>query len=218
MTEPNGLKSARTTLRRSPYRGTHDFATIASILDEGFICHVGFAVDGQAYAVPTAYGRDGTTLYIHGSAASRMLRALGQGASACVTVTLIDGLVLARSAFHNSVNYRSVMLLGVMREVPGDEKVHGLRVITEHLVRGRWADSRPPNEQELKASLVLKLPIEEASAKVRTGPPVDDEEDLELPAWAGVLPLALVPGPPIPDGHVPEGTEAPPYATGYRRP
>jgi len=214
----NGLKTARTTLRRKPDRGAHDFETIAAILDAGLVCHVGFAVDGQPYVVPTAYGRDGETLYIHGSSASRMLKTLAQGVPVCVTVTLFDGLVLARSTFHNSVNYHSVMVLGVAREATGDEKLHGLRTITEHLLPHRWEDSRPPTAQEMKASTVLKLSIEEASAKVRTGPPIEDEEDLSLPHWAGVLPFALVPQTPIPDAHVPEGTDAPAYVARYARP
>lgn len=217
MTESSGLKTQRTTLRRKPDRGAHDFATVAAILDEGFYCHAGFAVDGQPYVVPTAYGRDGETLYIHGSAASRMLKTLAQGVPVCVTVTLVDGLVVARSSFHNSMNYRSVVVLGVTSEATGDEKLHGLRVITEHLLPGRWEDSRPPTAQEMKASTVLKLPIREASAKVRTGPPIDEKEDLSLPYWAGVVPIALTLGAPIVDGQVPEGTPVPAYVSRYAR-
>jgi len=212
------LKTKRTTLKRKPERGAHDFETIASILDEGLFCHVGFVVDGQPFVVPTAYGRDGRALYIHGSAASRMLRTLAGGVPLCFTVTLLNGLVLARTAFHHSINYRSVMVLGVAQEVSGDEKLRGLRVITEHMARGRWADVRAPNDQELKATTVLKLDIEEASAKVRAGGPIDDEEDRKLPFWAGVLPFALVPQQPISDKDVPPSTGVPPYVADYRRP
>lgn len=211
------LRTPRTTLRRKPDRGAHDFATIAAVLDEGLFCHVGFAVDDQPYVVPTAYGRDGETLYIHGSSASRMLRALARGAPVCVTVTLLDGLVLARSTFHSSINYRSVVILGVAELTGGDEKLHGLRAITEHLVPGRWSDSRPPTAQELQASSVLRLPITEASAKVRTGGPVDDPDDMSLDVWAGVLPLALVAQPPVPDPALRPGIDAPSYVTHYRR-
>ena len=212
------LKTPRTTLRIKPERGAHDLATVAAILDEGFVCHAGFVVDGQPYVIPTAYGRDGETLYIHGSSANRMLRALAQGVPVCVTVTLIDGLVYARSAFHNSVNYRSVVVLGVAHETAGDDKLHGLRTITEHVAPGRWAGARPPSEQELKAVTVLKLPIAEASAKVRTGPPIEEEEDLARPGWAGVLPFAVVPGTPVADAHVANGTPVPAYVASYRRP
>jgi hypothetical protein len=218
-TASNGkaLKTPRTTLQRMPKRGAHDFETIAAILDEGIVCHVGFVVDGQPYVVPTAYGRDGETLYIHGSSASRMLRTLSQGVPLCVTVTLLDGLVFARSVFHNSANYRSVVVLGVAQEATGDDKLHGLRAITEHLMPGRWDDSRAPTAQEMKASTVLKLSIDEASAKIRTGPPLDEEEDLGLPYWAGVLPLAVVPQTPVPDARLSGGAAVPEYVTNYSR-
>ncbi|MEX2160239.1 MAG: pyridoxamine 5'-phosphate oxidase family protein [Dehalococcoidia bacterium] len=219
MGERNGrrLKTPRTTVRRLPKRGAHDFETIASILDEAFVCHVGFVVDGQPYVVPTGYGRDGRTLYIHGSSASRMLRTLSQGVPACVTVTLVDGLVLARSAFHHSINYRSVVVLGDAQLVQGDEKLHALRTVSEHMTPGRWDDVRPPTAQELKATSVLKLDIEEASAKLRTGGPIDDEEDLSLDVWAGVLPMSLVPKRPVADEHTPAAIDVPPYVTKYRR-
>ncbi|MDZ4277653.1 MAG: pyridoxamine 5'-phosphate oxidase family protein [Dehalococcoidia bacterium] len=217
-TDGHRLRTERTTIRRKPERGTHDFETIAGILDEGIFCHIGFVVDGQPFVVPTGYGRDGRALYIHGSAASRMLRALSKGVPVCVTVTLLDGLVLGRSAFRHSMNYRSVMVLGVARQVRGEEKVHGLRSITEHMARGRWDDARPPTPEELKATTVLKLDIEEASAKIRAGPPLDDEEDLSLRVWAGVLPFALVPQPPVPDGRLEPGVEVPAYAKHYGRP
>src|SRR6201988_3667200 len=201
----------RTQVKRLPKRGAYDRETVFKILDEGFVCHVGFAVDGQPYVIPTNYGRSGDTLYLHGSAASRMLRTLSGGVPVCVTVTHVDGLVLARSAFHHSVNYRSVVILGTARLVSEPaEKMAALRLFTEHIMRGRWGEIRQPNEQELKGTTVLALPIEEVSAKVRTGGPVDDEADYELPIWAGVLPLeteAKEPGPdaqrkndpPLPD-------------------
>lgn len=196
----------RTRLGRYPVRGTFDRAAIYRILDEGFVCHVAFVVDGQPYAIPTAYARVGDAIYLHGSAASRMLRTLGEGVDVCVTVTLVDGLVLARSAFHHSMNYRSAMVLGRARLVTdAGEKTGALRAFTNHIVPGRWDELRPVTDQELAATSVLALPIDEASAKVRTGPPKDDGDDLDWPAWAGVVPLALMHGTPVPDEHVPHG-------------
>lgn len=190
----------RTQVRRLAKRGRYDRETVYSILDAGWICHVGFTVDGRPVVIPTAYGRDGGRLIIHGSAASRMLRTMAGGIEVCVTVTHVDGLVLARSAFHHSINYRSVMLFGRARLIEESEaKNDALRLFTEHLLPGRWAEVRTPNEKELKATTVLELPIEEASAKVRTGPPVDDEEDMSWPVWAGVIPLSIVKGAPEPD-------------------
>jgi uncharacterized protein len=190
----------RTQVRRLAKRGRYDRETVYSILDAGWICHVGFTVDGRPVVIPTAYGRDGGRLIIHGSAASRMLRTMAGGIEVCVTVTHVDGLVLARSAFHHSINYRSVMLFGRARLIEESEaKNDALRLFTEHLLPGRWAEVRTPNEKELKATTVLELPIEEASAKVRTGPPVDDEEDMSWPVWAGVIPLSVVEGEPEPD-------------------
>jgi len=195
--------TSRTELRRYPVRGLFDRAAVYRILDEGFVCHVAFAVEGQPYAIPTAYARVGDTIYLHGSAASRMLRSLSAGLDVCVTVTLVDGLVLARSAFHHSMNYRSVVVLGRARLVTAaEEKVNALRAFTNHIVPGRWEELRPVTDQELAATSVLALPIEEASAKVRTGPPKDDEEDLSWPVWAGVVPLRLADGEPLPDEHV----------------
>jgi nitroimidazol reductase NimA-like FMN-containing flavoprotein (pyridoxamine 5'-phosphate oxidase superfamily) len=210
--------SKRTQVGRLPQRGDYSKATIHSILDAAFLCHVGFVVDGQPFVIPTGYGRDGDTLYIHGSAASRMLRNLDQGIAACVTVTLIDGIVLARAAFHHSMNYRSVVVLGTATLVEETEaKAEALRIISEQIVPGRWKDARPPTAQELKATTVLALPIDEASAKVRTGPPKDDEEDYALDIWAGVLPLSLQPGTPIPDPQLKAGVdEIPEYALHYR--
>lgn len=201
----------RTRLRRRPGRGAFDRATLYRILDEAFVCHVAFVVDGQPYAVPTGLVRVGDLLYVHGAAASRMVRALADGIDVCVTVTLVDGLVLARSAFNHSMNYRSVMILGKAQLVEGPaEKTAALRAFTNHVVPGRWDELRPITEKELAATAVLALPIEEASAKVRTGPPLDDAEDVAWPAWAGVIPLSLQASLPVPDEHVPAG--AAPFA------
>jgi uncharacterized protein len=206
----------RTQLRRLPNRGSHETATIHEILDAAFLAHVGFNVNGQPFVVPTLYGRDGDKLYLHGSAASRMLRQLETGVSACVTVSLVDGLVLARSAFHHSMNYRSVMAFGTAREIEDPiAKTNALRVIAEHLMEGRWGDVRGPNEKELKATAVLEFTIEEASAKVRTGPPLDDEEDYELSVWAGIVPLRLSPGPPVEDPRLKPGVQLPEYVRLY---
>lgn len=196
----------RTQVRRLAKRAVYDKAQIYSILDEGFICHVGFVVDGQPYVIPTGYARAGDQIYIHGSAASRMLRTLDQGVDICVTVTLVDGFVLARSAFHHSMNYRSVVVFGKARVVAGaEEKLAALRSFTNHIVPGRWEEVRRPNEQELKSTSVLALALDEVSAKVRTGPPIDDEEDYALPVWAGVVPLRAQAGEPLPDSRVPAG-------------
>lgn len=212
------MPSERTRVARLPKRGAYDRRTIYKILDEAFVCHVGFVVDGQPYVIPTNFGRAGDTLYLHGSAASRMLRALGEGVPVCVTVTLVDGLVLARSAFHHSVNYRSVVVLGTAKPVSDPaEKMEALRLFTEHIMKGRWDEIRQPNEHELKATSVLALPLEEASAKVRTGGPVDEEEDYVLPVWAGVLPLPVTPGAPVPDARLNGGTLVPPNVAAYSR-
>lgn len=206
----------RTRVRRLPKRGVYDRETIYAILDEALVCHVGFTVDGSPVVIPTIHWRDGDMLYVHGSAASRMLRSLRDGVEACVTVTLLDGIVLARSAFHHSMNYRSAVVFGTARLVDDqDEKIRALEALVEHVVRGRSAEIRSPNELELRQTLVLALPIEEASAKIRTGGPVDDEEDYALPVWAGVLPLTLTPGAPIADRDV--TTDVPEYVRAYRR-
>jgi hypothetical protein len=213
-----GLKSPRTQLKRLPKRGVHDFKTIAAILDEGFFCHVGFVAHGQPYVIPTGYGRKGRTLYIHGSFASRMLNELAKGIPMCVTVTLVDGLVLARSGFHSSVNYRSVVVLGKAKLVDdADEKAAVLEIISEQILPGRWADIRWPDRKELTATTVLKLAINEASAKIRTGPPLDDEDDYALKCWAGVMPLKIVPGEPIPDAQLPQDIPVPDYARKFPR-
>jgi hypothetical protein len=208
----------RTSLRRLPARGVFDRAAVNAILDEALVCHVGFAVEGQPFVVPTTYARLDDRLAVHGSSASRMLRTLAGGVPACVTVTLLDGLVLARSAFHHSMNYRSVVVLGTAVEVTDPAaKEAALDAIVEHVMRGRTADVRRPTPLELKATTVLSLPIDEASAKIRSGPPVDDEEDYALPCWAGVLPLALVPGTPVPDPGLRAGTPVPANVSAYRR-
>jgi uncharacterized protein len=208
----------RTTLKRLPKRGEYDHAAVHQILDEAFICHVGFVVDGKPVVIPTSYARIGAALYIHGSAASRMLRSLEEGIDVCVTVTLIDGLVLARSAFHHSINYRSVVIFGAANLVDDpDEKIKALHAFTDQVVPGRWEEVRWPTESELRATLVLKLPLVEVSAKVRTGPPIDDEEDYELSVWAGVVPLKLTAGTPVNDDRLTTGIEAPDYARNYAR-
>ena len=206
----------RTRVVREPERGVYDRETAYRILDEGFICHVGFVVDGQPFVIPTSYGRSGDNLYIHGSAASRMLRNLDNGVPVCITVTLLDGLVLARSIFNHSMNYRSVVILGRASAVQDPaEKLEALRTLSEHILRGRWAESRQPNEKELKATLALRVPIEEFSAKVRQGPPIDDEEDYSFPTWAGVVPLEMVAGMPIPDARCSPEVPVPEYAARY---
>ena len=208
--------SKRTELRRIPDRGSHDWATINQILDAGFLAHVGFCVEGQPFVIPTLYGRNGERLYLHGSAVSRMLRELETGIPTCVTVTLVDGLVLSRSAFDHSMNYRSVVAFGRARKVVDPEqKTKSLRVISEHLIAGRWEDVRAPSEKELKATTVLEFSIEEASSKVRSGPPLDDESDYGLPVWAGVLPLEIRSRPPIPDDKLVEGVTLPDYVRRY---
>jgi uncharacterized protein len=207
----------RTQVKRLPKRGNYDRETVYSILDTAFVCHVGFSVDGQPFVIPTNYGRSGDTLYLHGSAASRMLKTLSDGVPVCVTVTHVDGLVLARSAFHHSVNYRSVVILGKAQLVEDPaEKMEALRIFTEHVMKGRWNDVRIPTEQELKATTVLSLQLEEVSAKVRTGGPVDDEPDYALPVWAGVLPLETVAKTPLPDTQRKNDPPIPEYLRQFR--
>ena len=212
------MPSARTRVVRESDRGVYDRETVYRILDEGFLCHAGFVVDGQPFVIPTSYGRKDASLYIHGSAASRMLRQMKDGVPVCITVTLLDGLVLARSVFNHSMNYRSVVILGKATLVDDpQEKLAALRILSEHILPGRWDDSRQPNERELKATSVLRVPIEEFSAKVRTGPPIDDEEDYAFPTWAGVVPLEMVAGKPIDDARLDPGHEVPPYVRTYSR-
>lgn len=202
----------RSRLRRLPNRGSHESEVIHAILDAGFLAHVGFQVQGQPFVIPTLYGREEGNLYLHGSAASRMMGELEAGVPACVTVTLVDGIVLARSAFHHSMNYRSVVAFGNARKIDDpSRKIHALRVISEHLMPGRWNDVRKPTEKELKATTVLEFSIAEASAKVRQGPPLDDEEDYSLPVWAGVVPLKLEAHSPVPDSRLADGVAIPKY-------
>jgi nitroimidazol reductase NimA-like FMN-containing flavoprotein (pyridoxamine 5'-phosphate oxidase superfamily) len=208
----------RTQVQRLPDRGAYDSETVYPILDEAFLCHVGFVADGQPYVIPTGFARIGDTLYIHGSAASRMLRTLAGGIQVCVTVTLVDGLVLARSAFHHSMNYRSVVILGQATQVENrDEKLRVLEAFTEHIVAGRWSGLRPVTDSELKATTVLALPLAEVSAKIRKGPPKDEAADYELPIWAGVIPLRLVASAPEPDPKLPGGIATPEHARNYSR-
>jgi nitroimidazol reductase NimA-like FMN-containing flavoprotein (pyridoxamine 5'-phosphate oxidase superfamily) len=211
--------SKRSGVRRLPERGAYDAGTINAILDEALICHVGFVTDeGYPVVIPTIHARSGATLYLHGSPASRMLRAVKGGADVCVTVTLVDGLVLARSVFHHSMNYRSVVVFGRPREVTEpDEKLRALEAITEHVARGRWADARHPNDVEFKGTTVLAVEIDEASAKARRGPPGDDDEDYDLPVWAGVVPVQTTFGTPEDDPLLRPGIEPPTYLTDYRR-
>jgi hypothetical protein len=212
----NSNPTPRTRVVREPQRAVYDRDTVNQILDEAFLCHVGFVAEGQPYVIPTSYGRHGNVLYIHGSAASRMLRNLDQGFPVCITVTLLDGLVLARSVFNHSMNYRSVVILGTATLVDDPaEKIAALRALSEHILPHRWDDARQPNEKELKATSVLRIPIEEFSAKVRVGPPVDDEEDYAFPTWAGVIPLEMKAGSPIPDDRCQR--ELPAYLHNYSR-
>ena len=217
MSEPY-TPTARTRVVREADRAVYDRAAAYQILDEGFICHVGFAVDNQPFVIPTSYGRTGDNLYIHGSAASRMLRTVSEGVPVCVTVTLTDGLVLARSVFNHSMNYRSVVALGkaVLADDPA-EKREALRAFAEKILPGRWSEARQPNEQELKATSILRLPLAEVSGKMRTGAPLDDEADYALPVWAGVIPLRLAAGEPVRDPKCDASLPVPSYAAHYKR-
>jgi nitroimidazol reductase NimA-like FMN-containing flavoprotein (pyridoxamine 5'-phosphate oxidase superfamily) len=193
----------RTQVKRHAERGVYDKQEIYSILDEAYICDLGFVANGQPYVIPTAYGRSGDQIYIHGSAASRTVHSLAEGMDACATVTLIDGIVLARCAFRHSINYRSVIILGRARLVTdAEEKMEGLRCLTNHVVPGRWEEVRPPNTTEMMKTSVLALPLDEVSAKVRSGPPLDLEDDYSWPVWAGVIPVRLQLEEGVPDGHV----------------
>ena len=208
----------KTKLRRLPKRASYDVETIYEILDEGFVAHIGFTIDDQTFVIPTGYARRGDELLIHGSAASRMMRAIAWEIRVCVTVTLIDGLVLARSAFHHSMNYRSVVVFGTAKIIKeDDEKLEALRLFTEHIIPNRWAEVRPPTANELKATTVLSLPLKEASAKIRTGNPADDAEDYELNVWAGVIPLSMKACKPLPDAQIKPETAVPDYVANYRR-
>ena len=207
----------KTKIKRQPKRGSYERETIYKILDEGFVCHVGFTVDDQPFVIPTGYARRGDELLIHGSTASRMMRALAWEKDVCVNVTLIDGLVLARSAFHHSMNYRSVVIFGRAKTINCDEeKLKALEAFTEHIAAGRWSEIRLPNEKELKATTVLSLPLREASAKIRVGGAVDDAEDYDLDIWAGVIPLKMTAGEPIADEKLKKNIEIPPSVAGYK--
>ena len=214
----NFVPTERTQVHRLAKRGVYDREAVYRILDEGLVCHVGFVADGKPVVIPTGYGRKDDTLYVHGSIASRMLKALGKGADVCITVTLLDGLVLARSAFHHSMNYRSVVIFGKATVVEDPAaKREAMRTFTEHVATGRWDDVRQPTEKELQVTTVLSIPLEEVSAKVRTGGPIDDEEDYSLPVWAGVLPLQVTPSAPIPDARLTNEATVPPYVQNYAR-
>jgi nitroimidazol reductase NimA-like FMN-containing flavoprotein (pyridoxamine 5'-phosphate oxidase superfamily) len=207
----------RTRVRRLPERGHYDRETINAVLDSGFLCHLGFVHDGKPIVIPTAYGREGDTLYVHGSAASRTQRALAEGIDVCVTVTHLDGLVLARSGFHSSMNYRSVVIFGRAKPIKEEEsKAHAMAVVSEQIFAGRWAEIRPPSSQELKGTSVLEVPITEASAKIRTGGPKDDEEDYAMKLWAGVVPVERGWGEPVPDERLPKGFPVPEYVKRFR--
>lgn len=212
-----GMVRDRTRLRRHPERGRDDRQLVHAILDEALVCHVGFVADGYPTVIPTLHARAGEILYLHGSPASRMLQAAPQG-EVCVTVTLLDGVVMARSAFNHSMNYRSVVVFGQPRVVTDpDEKLLAFRTLVEHVAPGRWDDARHPTPSELTATTVLALALDEASAKVRSGPPKDDEADLGLDVWAGVVPLRTVAGDPVPDPGLAPGLDVPEYARSYRR-
>jgi uncharacterized protein len=209
----------RATVKRLPARGVYDRGVIDQILDAGLVCHLGFVVERQPFVIPTTYVRVGEMIYVHGSPASRMLQTLEGGVAACLTVTLVDGLVLARSAFHHSINYRSVVVFGTAVLVSDpEEKVKALKALTDHLIPGRWQEIRQPNPQELKRTLVLAIPIDEASAKIRVGPPLDDEEDYQLDVWAGVIPLRQTASAPIPDARLAPEIRVPEYAESYGGP
>ncbi len=217
MSQPSS-PTPRTRVVREAHRAVYDRETAYQILDEGFLCHAGFVLDGQPFVIPTLYGRQDNSLLLHGSAASRMLRQMKEGVPVCVTVTLVDGLVLARSIFNQSMNYRSVVVLGkaLLVDDPA-EKIEALRRLSEHIIPGRWDDVRQPNQRELKQTSVLRLPIEEFSCKVRSGPAIDDEEDYSFPTWAGVIPLEIQTGEPIADDRLVEGQHVPRYARDYMR-
>jgi nitroimidazol reductase NimA-like FMN-containing flavoprotein (pyridoxamine 5'-phosphate oxidase superfamily) len=211
-------KEARNRVRRHPERGRYDAASIYPIVDEALICHVGFVDGGQPYVIPTLHAREGDTILLHGARASRLLQHLEAGGEVCITVTLLDGIVLARSVFSHSINYRSAVIFGRGQPITDlDERMRALELFTERLIPGRWADARPPTPAEMQQTGVVAVPIESASAKIRTGPPKDGAEDLALPVWAGVLPLHLATGAPLPDAALPPDTPLPDYISGYRR-
>lgn len=213
----NFPKTARNQVKRLSKRGHYDAATIYPIIDEALICHVGFVLDGQPFVIPTLHARDGDTILLHGAKASRLLRHLEAGGSVSITCTLVDGIVLARSVFHHSMNYRSAVVFGQGQRIEGDEeRLRALEVFTEKLMPGRWADAREPNRVEMKQTTVVAVPIESASAKVRVGPPSDEEADYDLPVWAGVLPVGMAVGAPIADERLRDGIEVPDYIQTYQ--
>jgi nitroimidazol reductase NimA-like FMN-containing flavoprotein (pyridoxamine 5'-phosphate oxidase superfamily) len=216
---PSPAPTARTTVRRQPDRGRYDRDQVHAILDEGLVAHVGLVAGDGPVVIPMLYGRDRDRLLLHGSTASRLMRGGAKGLAMCVTVTLVDGLVLARSAFHHSMNYRSVVVFGQATPITDlDERRAALDLLVDHIVPGRGADVRPPSDKELRSTLVLALPLDECSVKLRTGPPLDDEEDLDRFTWAGVVPLTTVPGAPVPAPDLRADPPVPAYASGYRRP
>ena len=205
-------KTARNQVKRKPDRGRYDKATIYPIIDEALFCHVGFVLDGQPYVIPTIHARQGDRILLHGAKGSRMLQSIQEGGPVCITITLLDGLVLARSVFHHSLNYRSVVLFGRGELIEGrEEKLAAMEVVTEHMIRGRWREARQPTPQELDATAVVAVPIESASAKIRTGPPIDDEHDYDLAVWAGVLPIRQAVGEPEKDPRLKDGIPLPPF-------
>lgn len=215
-TEPVGSSEYalqdRSRLRRIPARGTHERDSVHRILDEARICHVAFAVEGQPFVIPTLHGRMGDSVYLHGAKASRLLKHAAEGREICIAATIVDGIVLARSLFHSSMNYRSVVLFGRGRLLESDEeKLRALEAVSDHLQPGRWSDARRPNEKELAATGVVEVPIDTASAKIRSGPPLDDEEDYGLPIWAGVIPIAEASLAPVPDPRLMPGVPLPTY-------
>ncbi len=201
--------SSKNQVKRVPKRGHYDEKTVYEILDAGFVCHVSFVIEGQPFLIPTAYGRKGNKIYIHGATTSRMLMALERGIPVALAVTHVDGIVVARSAFHSSMNYRSAIVYGKATLLPDDDKNEALRVITENIIGNRWEEARQPFEKELKGTSVMSISIETASAKIRTGGPIDEKADYELPIWAGIIPLITVPGKPEPDEKLEEGIEIP---------
>lgn len=215
---PNFPVTARNRVRRMPKRGHYDRSTVHAIIDEALVCHVAFAVNGEPTVIPTLHARRGEELLLHGARTSRLLRHVAEGNPVSVAMTLIDGIVLARSIFHHSMNYRSVVLHGTGKLLESnDEKLSALEAFAEHIARGRWVDTRPPTRKELKATSVVSIPIDLAAAKIRTGPPMDEDEDYSLPFWAGVLPLSLQPGKAVPDPRLGRGIEVPAYLRRYRR-
>jgi nitroimidazol reductase NimA-like FMN-containing flavoprotein (pyridoxamine 5'-phosphate oxidase superfamily) len=210
------IRTDRTTLRRKKERGSYDKQVVNAVLDEGLLCHVGFSVEGSPFVIPMAYARIDDTLYLHGATGNRMLRFLADGAEVCVTVTLLDALVLARSAFHHSMNYRSVMLFGTTtRVLDDDEKQRATTALLDHVAPGRSADARRPSVEELRAALMIRVPIEEGSAKVRTGGPIDDPDDMEEPIWAGHIPVVITTGVAVADPTLRAGVQAPSYVRAY---